>query len=310
MTTGFVLSRLIVVFVAMAAGFIAVKSHVLDQKTGTVLSRVIVYIFNPCMMLSSALTSERIFSNEDIYAFTGIAAACYAFLIATSFAVSKLLRVRKDQDGLYRFMYIFSNIGFFGLPVISSLYGPQATFLVAIFNIPFQLLTFTYGITLVSGGRRKLQFKMFLHPMILSSLLAYALYLLRIDLPQPAIDAVAFLGQAGSPAAMLVVGIILAGAPLKKVFANPRLYGLILVKMVLVPALVLLVLRRIFPAGENVELIISVAVTVMAMPIAANTAILSTQYGGDAESAACGVFLGTISSAATIPLLIWLIQTI
>lgn len=310
MSTGFVLTRLVVVFAAMAAGFIAVKCRALDQSAGTALSRSVVYIFNPCLMLSSALTSERIFSNEEIYAFSGIAVACYAFLIATSFLVTKLLRVPKKQDGLYRFMYIFSNIGFFGLPVISALFGAQATFLVTIFNIPFQLLTFTYGITLVSGSKRKLHVKMLAHPMIISSLFAYAVYLLRIDLPQPVIESVKFIGQAGSPVAMVVVGVILARAPLKKVFANPRLYGLIALKMVLVPALVLLILRAIFPEGGNADLIVSVAVTVMAMPIAANAAILSTQYGGDAEDAACGVFLGTMLSAATIPLLIWLMQTI
>ena len=310
MTLGFVLSRLVMVFTAMAAGYILVKTKLLDASAGTVLSRLIVYVLDPALVLNSALTSDRVFTNEQIFLFTGIALACYAFLIATSYAVVRLLRVKDAEKGLYQFMYIFSNIGFFGIPVISSLYGPNATILITIFIIPFEVLSFTYGITRVSGGKYKFHPKMLLHPMIIASVAAYALYLLRVTPPAVVTDTIEFIGRATSPCAMLVVGILIANAPLKRVFANPRMYGLIVIKMILVPALVLFVLRRLIPPGENVDLLIAVAVMVMAMPTATNTALLATQYGGDAEGAACGVFLATVSTVVTIPLLVWLIQVV
>lgn len=310
MTIGFVLSRLVIVFAAMAAGFILVKTKLLEASAGTVLSRIIVYVLDPALVLSSALTSDRVFTNEQIFLFTGIALACYAFLIATSYGVVRLLRVKDTEKGLYQFMYIFSNIGFFGIPVISALYGPNATILITIFIIPFEVLSFTYGITRVSGGKYKFSAKMLLHPMILASVAAYVLYLLRVTPPAVVTDTIEFIGRATSPCAMLVVGILIAKAPLRRVFANARMYGLIVIKMILVPALVLFVLRRLIPDGENVDLLIAVAVMVMAMPTATNTALLATQYGGDAEGAACGVFLATISTIVTIPLLVWLIQTV
>ena len=49
-------------------------------------------------------------------------------------------------------------------------------------------------------------------------------------------------------------------------------------------------------------------VVVAAMPVAANSAILAQAYGGDAETASSLVFVSTLFSLATIPLLALLLS--
>ena len=312
MDIGFILTKLMMMFAAIIAAFIAVKCGKWDAKGNKVLSNAVTFVLNPATMISSAISGDRPLTNPQVLTLTGIACACYAFLILTAYLVPVILRVPKDKNRLYRFMHIFSNISFFGLPVVRALFGESAAFLVVIYVLPFQLLIFTYGITLIAGdaAHRKFSPKMLLHPMIIACFLAYILYLSKVQMPAVIKEPLAFIGQATSPIAMMVVGGSLAYAPLKKVFLNWRLYAMSILKMIVVPALVLVVLRNILPQTETNALIIGVSVIIMAMPNAATTTILANQYGGDVDTAASAVCLSTILSAGTIPLLMWLIERV
>jgi len=48
-----------------------------------------------------------------------------------------------------------------------------------------------------------------------------------------------------------------------------------------------------------------VPVVIASMPVAANATLLADVYGGDAQSASSLVFVSTIASLATIPLIAW-----
>ena len=309
MEFGFVLSKLFILFFAMAAGFILTKCGALKENAGAILSKVVLYVFNPAMVLASAMSNSHAISNLQVLELSIIACLCYAFLIVVAKLVTKLLGLPKPGRKLYQFMFIFSNIGFFGMPMVNALFGSDAVFLVSMYMLPFQCLTFTYGVTLVArdGTHQKFSWKMLLHPMIISTLLAYVIYLTGVKTPEFITETVDFLGKAASPLAMIVVGSTLAAASLKQVFGNWRLYVLLAVKMVVVPIIVLYALRFNFADTESNRLIIAVSTTVMAMPTAANTTILATQYGGDVETASCGVFLATVFSAVTVPFLMMLL---
>jgi len=312
MDIGFILTKLMMMFAAVIAAFIAVKCGKWDTKGNHVLSNAVTYVLNPATIIASAISGERLLTNSQVLTLTGIACACYAFLILTAYLVPIILRVPRDKNRLYRFMYIFSNINFFGLPIVRALFGESAAFLVVIYVMFFQLLLFTYGITLIAGdaAHRKFNLKMLLHPMVISCALAYILYLAKVQLPAVIKEPLAFIGQATSPIAMMVVGGSLAYAPLKKVFLNWRLYAMSFLKMVVVPVIVLVVLRNILPQTEANVLIIGVSVIVMAMPTAAATTILANQYGGDVNTTTSAVCLSTILSIATIPLLMWLLTVV
>jgi hypothetical protein len=51
------------------------------------------------------------------------------------------------------------------------------------------------------------------------------------------------------------------------------------------------------------HLLLGVAVLMIAMPVAANSVLLSEEYGVDATLASQGVFISTVLCLATIPLL-------
>lgn len=297
-------------FLVMGAAFLCTKLKLWDAKGNQALSKMVLYVFNPALAIHSAVSGVRPFTVPEVLQFTAVSVGCYAFLVLTAFLIPKLLHLKKEEAGVYKLMYLLSNVAYYGIPVVQALFGSEAVLLVIIFTIPFQLVTFTFGVAFASPNKedQKFSLKMLTHPMIISSLIAYVLYLMNVQLPQFMVDALNFAGQATSPGAMVVVGTALAYAPVKQVFLNWRQYVLAVIKMVVLPVVLLTILRILFPKGGSNDTLVGVAVILMSMPTAANCTMLTTQYGGDYETASAGVFLTTLLSAATIPFLMWLLQ--
>ncbi len=297
-------------FLIIGAAFLCTKMKLWDAKGNQTLSKMVLYVFNPALAIHSAVSGARPFTIPEVLQFTAVSVGCYVFLVLTAFLIPKILRVKKEESGVFKLMYLLSNIAFYGIPVVQALFGSDAVLLVIIFTLPFQFVSFTFGVAFASPNKedQKFSLKMLTHPMVISSMIAYVLYLPNVQLPQFAVDALNFAGQATSPGAMVVVGTALAYAPIKQVFLNWRQYVLAVIKMVVLPVVLLTILRLLFPKGGANDTIVGVAVILMSMPTAANCTMLTTQYGGDYESASAGVFLTTLLSAATIPFLMWLLQ--
>lgn len=147
--------RMVMLFFCMACGFCAAKGGVMDTQSNKKLSALVVNVANPMQILASALTGERLLSAGQTLRLAGLIALIYLALIALSFPAVRLLRVRDAERGLYRFMFIFSNTGFLGYPVVESLLGGGAAFYVTIFVLFFQLFCWSYGASLMRGAARR-----------------------------------------------------------------------------------------------------------------------------------------------------------
>ena len=112
-----------------------------------------------------------------------------------------------------------------------------------------------------------------------------------------------FLRQLNGPLSMLVIGISLAQIPVRRVFNNPRLYALIVLRQVALPIAAYLVLR---PFVSD-PLFLGICVIMAAMPIGAMVSMLCAQYDVPGDTAAAGVFLSTLFSVPGIPLIMALL---
>jgi predicted permease len=88
---GFILSKLLMMFAAIGAAFVAVKKGLWGKEGNMVFSKAVTYVLNPATILASTMTGERPLSNKQVLILVAIAFTCYAFLIATSFLIPKLL---------------------------------------------------------------------------------------------------------------------------------------------------------------------------------------------------------------------------
>lgn len=189
-------------------------------------------------------------------------------------------------------------MAFIGYPVIAALFGAEALFYAVILVLPFNLMTFTLGPLMLTGAKRFSLRQMF-SPCVVSALLALILALGRLRPPAMIGEALEFVGDVTVPLSLLFVGSLLAGIPLGRMLASPRLWILTAVRLLALPAALCFLLRWM---GTD-PLILGVAVTQMAMPAAVNGSLLCMEYGGDAECMAQITFVSTLASIVTIPII-------
>lgn len=295
---------LALLFFCILAGFLAAKAGVMDVQGNKKLSALVVNVTNPMQILASALTGEHLLSNGAFLGLSGVIVLIYGALIVLSLPLPALLHSDKRERGLYRFMFIFGNTGFLGYPVVESLLGTKATIYVTVFVLFFQLLCWSYGVSLICGETRfRFRLRVLRQPCVIAALLAFGIYLSGWQPPAFLYRACKYLGDITSPLVMLIVGCSLAQIRFGKIFGNWRIYVLAAMKMVLVPLLAFFALRG---AVQN-ETVLCTVVAILCMPIATNTTILSYQYGADEATASSGVFLSTLLCLLTIPIMMQLL---
>lgn len=300
--------KMVVIFFTIVLGFLAGRTKLLDTGNAGRITKLVLYMTNPCLVLASVLGTERMLRNTQVLALTGVAAGTYVFLILSSLLLWRVLRIPKQdlrQRGVYEFLYLFANVAFMGYPVVSALFGPGAIFYATIFSTPFNLLCYTYGAYIISGRNAKgtVSLKKLLQPMVLSALAAYVLYFLDVRAPALLTECLSEVGNLTTPLALIVLGVNLSQIPLRAAFGNVRLYALAVIRLIAAPLLAYLAVSPLFD-----DLIIrGVTVVTMAMPSAISATMLSMENGGDTETASAGVFLTTLLSVGTIPLMMRLL---
>lgn len=101
------------------------------------LSRLLLQVALPCLVLSSALGDDvQLPSAADTFSLMGLSTAMYVVAIVIAFAVTAALRVPKGTECSYRFAVLFGNAGFIGFPVIQAVLGKQALLYASIALIP------------------------------------------------------------------------------------------------------------------------------------------------------------------------------
>lgn len=299
-----IFSQMLLLFAVIALGYVATKCRVLDAASNRHFSNLVICITNPCTVLYSVLAGEHILTNLEVFQLTGLSFAVFAFMILVAVLIPKILRVSGNDAGLYRFMTVFSNVGFIGFPVVRAVFGSNAVFYAAIYNLVFQLVLYTYGVRQISEhpADRKIGWRMFCKPIIVASLLAYAFYLTDFQAPQFITEVLGLIDQLTSPLSMLVIGCALAQVPIKEVFTNWRTYPFIAIKQLLLPVICFFLLRLFL----SNELILGMLTIMTLMPIANMAAMFCAKYDGNQALAASTTFVSTLFSMIGIPILMFI----
>ena len=134
---------------------------------------------------------------------------------------------------------------------------------------------------------------------VIACIAAMLLYFLQTPVPSFLQAFITNLGNLTAPLSMMIIGASLAQMPLKELFLDKKLLLFSLVKLLLLPAVWMIMVNRV----AEQEILRGVCLVMMATPAGSMTAMLAQQYGGDYETASRGVALTTVLSVITMPLL-------
>ncbi len=289
------------IFLGWAIAKLGLMSEVFERE----LSRLLLQVALPCLVLSSAMGDVELPSVSDTFALMG--ATCILYLIATlvALAVTFAMRVPKGTECVYQFIVIFGNCGFIGFPVITAVLGKQALLYAAIGLIPSNIFMFTVGIMLFSGmeGGMKKQLRnlaaCFKTPGLLSSLAVLVMVLTGFTDWGVLGDSITIVGNMTTPAALLLMGSSISKYSPISMLTNWRAYVAAACRLLIAPLLGLAALK--FWPGLN-PFFITTLVLMVAMPVGSNGTLYCIQYRKDALPMMQGTFLSIVASILTIPL--------
>lgn len=305
MDVGNVIEKMLMLFSIMLVGFIGNKAGILDSGGNKKFSALVVNITAPALILASSADKNLAGSKSGALFMLAAAFGVYLFLILLSLLVGYVLRREPGGSGLYRFMTVFANNAFMGIPVADAIFG--TVFYAAIFNLPNNLLIYSLGSYLLSGkdGKKSsFSIRQIINPGTLAAAVALLMFLLNLAFPKPVLSTLETIGGVTTPLSMLVIGSTLAGSSIKSTLGNWKIYGFGVFKLLIVPTVVFLV-GRLFIQDT---LILGVLTVLTAMPCAAVTTMLCEETGQDSETAAKYIFVTTVMSVVTIPLVAFAIS--
>ena len=300
MTLFTVFFQMLALLIMIGAGFFLTKTGMMDAHTNTQMSKMIVNLFNPLLILSSAANSAGLVPLGTIGLVGIIALGMLAVFVVTGMVLSPLFDKIPEQRKIFQEMFVFSNLGFIGIPVVSSILGEEYVVYVTEFLLIYTIVFYTYGVALMDGKFSPSSLKSMFNPGTISGLLALLIIACGIQLPGFIKTAVTYLGNVTSPMALVAVGFTLAHSDLKKIFCQPRLYVFSAIKLLLLPLAMLPLLKLI--TGD--QALISVCIVMFGMPIGNMPLILGTQKGIDPSTCSAAIILTTILCVFTIPVLL------
>ena len=296
-------------FIIISIGFVIRKTGVINEYITKGFSSLLIKVTLPALIFVSM---QKDFTPEllrESYIITALSFGVYALYFIIAFITGKFIRANGVDRGVYQFAILFSNVGFMGFPVLGSVYGEDSIFYAAMFNIPFHFFVFTAGVYFVTRGQmegKKLDFKLMLSPGIVATILGFIFFVSGIKLPPIIYEPAKMTGDITIPLSMITVGSMLTEIHYRELLAGWRVYFISGMRLILLPALVFLFVTLF---TDN-EMIISVAVVIAAMPVAVNAPLIAQEYGGNSLLASRLVFLSTLLSLMTLPMVLVVLKVL
>ena len=203
-----IVSQMVQMFLIMFLGYFLRKQGLLDQGFTAKLTTFLLNVAMPCLILHSVIGQADEPNLREAGIVFAVAAGMYLLLPLLSLLLVKLLRLPKQQQGVYAFMMTFSNVGFMGFPLVNAVYGSEAVFYTAIINILFTISSYTIGLLLLHCGqatKAKFDPKQLLTPGVVLSVLAIILYLADLSFPTELVQSTETVGNMTTPSAMLCI---------------------------------------------------------------------------------------------------------
>ena len=297
-----ILLRQIAIMALLAAVgvYLSRKGFLSPQGTkdlGAILLRVII----PCVIVKSYITE---FSRERLLELALSAGlALIGFILAM--VISYLVFGKRRR--LENFAASFCNAGFIGIPLAQAIIGEEGVFYIAASVALLNLFQWTYGVYIMADRKDAISAKTIAkNPVVIAIVIGVVLFVSQIPVPGIVTSTLGYIAGMNTPIAMILMGTYLAKLPLKKLL-DKRAYGCVLFRLVIIPAVILLVFW-VLPVS-NVDIALA-AFLAAATPVGANICVFAQQYDCDYEFSVVTVCLSTLLSVITVPLLVSFAQMI
>lgn len=294
-----VFEKISIMFLILVLGIICLKKGLFDDVMVKRLSTFLLQVVNPAVIFVSyqiSYTRELLVTLG--YSFVLSLVAFIIQIVVTYLLVGK----RSLNCAVERLSLIYSNCGFFGIPLAYGLFGREGVFYLTGYLTVFYLFFWTHGVILMVGRTSVSQTaKNLLSPAIVGVVLGLLCFLFKISLPSILVDALDSVGSMNTPLAMLVAGATLGQSKLSECFSNLRIYLMSFHKLIVIPFAV----TAAFALTSLDPVMLLTIIIAVACPVAASCTMFALRYNKNSIYASQLFIMTTLFAIISIPLVVW-----
>ena len=288
-----------VIVILVSIGIYLYKKQVIDDKVSQRLSVIVMDICNPALILASIFSGNVDASHHDLLEAMLLGFIFYIGLMVLGLLLPILLRAEKEKRRFYNLMVVYTNVGFIGIPVARAILPDRAILYVIVCNVMYCLLFYTHGITILSNGKEKMNFKKVLSPGTIMAVLALVVCWFKITPPPLISSSISYIGNATVFLSMALLGVSIARSDITKGLKEGRIWAYIVIRMIILPVAMFFILRAI---GCDEITVLGFSLMAM-MPVGNLPLIQSEKMGEDTELLSGAITITTIASMVIITVL-------
>jgi len=294
-----ILKQLITMFIYMGVGMFMYKKDLVTKESSKALANLLIFVVLPCVIFKSFCTERTPQKQADFL----VSVVRAFFILMFSVVISHIIF---KKDAVEDVGVAFSNAGFIGLPIVTAVLGSDAVFYRAGFVALLNIIQATYGQYLLSGGDKNMvSFKTVRkNPVVISVVFGIVVFYTGIQIPSLIFTSINSISAMNGPLAMIIIGVYMAQADMKSMFTSPRVYFVSLVRLRLIPALTLVLVKLTMGAYHDIAYVLMI---VSSASIGSNVAVYAQKLGGDYTYAVKIVCMSTILSILTMPVIMLLL---
>ncbi len=320
-------------------GYICRRKGIFNEYASKVLSKTVLKLAIPCLAFNAFMKDLNTAQLNQ-----SMSVLVWGFLVYILFILFTRVSYRKfqgDRQLVLRMLTIFGSTTFFGIPIVSAVYGSDGIIYANIFNIGYRVFLYSYCYIMMSGLKFKKENlkQIFLNPTILFTIAGLLIWIFQSYLPTITVEVVnktgkaivrqapilrtdlvlpplykimGYLGGLSSPLAWLSIGATLGAAKIDEAVTDRHVWYYSFNKMLLVPVISLVIAIILSSIGVMPMDYAAIGTTVVMMATPPAAVAVSYAIGFDKENklASNCSFIGTLVSTIAIPLWLVVIQVL
>ena len=296
------LNQIVQLFLMILMGGLLVKSGVLRAGQSKSLSVVVLYIVMPCVIIHAFQVDYTKEIRNGLLLALLAAVIIHLIMLLVTGVLSRLCHM----DAVEKVSVIYSNSGNLIIPIVTGVLGEEWVIYSSAFMCVQLILMWTHGKSVLCGEKGIDLKKILTNVNMIAILLGIVLFLLRIKLPSILEGTIASVSSMVGPISMIITGMLIGGMSLKKIVGYHRVWLMTFFRMILIPAIILIVLKvsglsGLHPDGDTILLISFLA---SITPAASTMTQMAQIYGKDADYASVINVVTTVVCIITMPLMV------
>lgn len=289
-------------FIMIIMGYTLVKLKIVKSEDSKVLSMVCLYLIMPCVIINSFLIE---FTPEKLKGL-GLAVGVAIVIHFVAWVFIRILGKVLSFNPVEKASVMYSNAANMVIPVVMSVLGDEWVLYSSAFVSLQLVLLWTHCKSMLSNEKGFELKKIYTNINLIAIFIGILLFITKIHIPSVLQGTLKSVGGTVAPISMIITGMIMAGAELKKVFVNGRIYLVLFFRMIFFPFIVFMIIyfTGITKVIDNGAMILLVTFIATITPTASSITQMAQVYGNNEQYAGAINIMTTIVSIVTMPIMV------